>query len=275
VSAAGPWRAGLLALAFSVSLGLLDWATGLEASFAVFYLAPVAYATWYGGRTLGFVVAGVATTVWYEANDLVGQQFSHPATAVWNATTRLGFFLVTVLLLARLRRDLGQEADHARRDFLTGTANARAFRAILETEATRASAGRAGLSLAYVDLDDFKAVNDTLGQVAAAIARNVRGDDVVARLGGDEFAVILPRCDGAGARLTVDRVHAAVLDVARGYAVPVGVSIGVVSFAPGAADAAAMVRAADAAMYAAKRAGKNRVEYRVDACATATEGGRS
>lgn len=92
----------------------------------------------------------------------------------------------------------------AREDFLTGVLNSRAFYEMAQVEMARAARQDSPLSLAYIDLDDFKEVNDTLGHstgdrvlqaVAATIMEDIRLTDAVARLGGDEFAILLSGSD--------------------------------------------------------------------------------
>jgi diguanylate cyclase (GGDEF)-like protein len=125
-----------------------------------------------------------------------------------------------------------------------------------------------------VDLDDFKHVNDSYGhqqgdevlaQVAGVLRDATRELDTAARYGGEELAVILPQTDGAGAALLAERMRAAVasLQVPRvggKGTLSVTASFGVASIPENAGDRSGLIAAADAALYSAKRAGKNRVE---------------
>ena len=163
-------------------------------------------------------------------------------------------------------RDLAQQAST---DALTGLANRSAFTAALER---CLAAGPPAPALLFLDLDDFKSVNDGCGHaagdqllrsVADRMRSAVRSGDVCARLGGDEFAVLLADGDAASAleiatRL-VQRVSAPV--VLAGRPTRVGASVGVVCGPPDAGlDAEQLVQRADVAMYAAKARGKNRVQ---------------
>lgn len=159
-------------------------------------------------------------------------------------------------------------------DGLTGLANRRTFDQALEA-ALKPEAGDEPVSLLLIDVDHFKAFNDTYGhqagdgclrQVAAALQGHAtRPDDLAARYGGEEFALVLPRTDAAGARLLAERIRAAVADLAMPHAASptaahVTVSIGGTTVRPGEGLApAAVVELADQALYAAKRAGRNRV----------------
>jgi diguanylate cyclase (GGDEF)-like protein len=159
-------------------------------------------------------------------------------------------------------------------DELTGLANARAFRSILERELERSRRFRSPLGLVMVDLDDFKQVNDRHGhqqgdEVLASVAgvlRDLSRDiDAPARYGGEELAVVLPQTDAEGAALLAERMREAVerLRVPRvggGGSLRVTASFGVASVPESAAGREELVAAADAALYRAKRGGKNRVE---------------
>jgi diguanylate cyclase (GGDEF)-like protein/PAS domain S-box-containing protein len=153
-------------------------------------------------------------------------------------------------------------------DGLTGLMNRRAFEAALAQRlAAAARAGRAG-ALLYIDLDNFKAVNDTLGHaagdavlrdVATILRRGVRAGDLVARLGGDEFAIWLDDTgtEGAGAKAKeLESLAAPLGALSADPARPLGLSIGVTPCEPGRGAAAALMAEADAGMYEAKRARK-------------------
>jgi diguanylate cyclase (GGDEF)-like protein/PAS domain S-box-containing protein len=170
-------------------------------------------------------------------------------------------------------RDVTQRKEHedslaraALTDPLTGLANRAAFR----TELTRQVAASAGGCVAVFDLDHFKRVNDRHGHAAgddvlrrfAAIARAaVRDQDTVARMGGEEFAIILPDASIEQARLVCDRLRAAVgatRFAVDGGVIAVTVSGGVACYRAGEPDDA-VLHAADAALYRAKNAGRDRL----------------
>ncbi len=163
----------------------------------------------------------------------------------------------------------------ATRDGLTSVANRRSFDDTLNTEWRRATRESRALSLLMIDVDFFKPYNDTYGhqggdeclrQVAAAMTNVVkRASDCVARYGGEEFAVLLPATDPAGASIVAERIRAAVETLklphnASKIADHVTVSIGAASLLVGNEGlSAGLVAAADAALYRAKHAGRNRV----------------
>ena len=159
-------------------------------------------------------------------------------------------------------------------DELTGLANVRAFTSILDRELERSRRFDTPLGLVMLDIDDFKQVNDTYGhqqgdevlaQVAGVLRDLSRDLDVPARYGGEEMAVVLPQTDAAGAALLAERMRKAVeaLQVSQiggGGMLGVTASFGVASVPDTASDRDGLIAAADAALYEAKRGGKNRVE---------------
>ncbi len=177
-------------------------------------------------------------------------------------------------LTVRLAAANGELARLSSLDGLTGLSNRRAFDEALRTHASELATGTAPLSLCMVDVDFFKAFNDHRGHqagdeclrvVAARLgAEAVGATEVAARYGGEEFALILPAHDADAALLRAEGVRAAVEGArfehgASPVAPTVTVSVGVATLPPGESDGAALVAAADRALYAAKRAGRNRV----------------
>ncbi len=188
-------------------------------------------------------------------------------------------------LLARMERTLRLTQRHlqlremAQTDTLTGLANLRAFRARLEEEVKRARRYHTPLTCVMADMDDLKPVNDELGHaagdraiaaVADVIREELRETDFGARYGGDEFVVLLPHTTGAEGRIFAERVCSRLQQSAleaAGRRVPLGASFGVAEL-PGEAGEEVgdmLVRRADEALYAAKRAGRGRVAEWSDA----------
>jgi diguanylate cyclase (GGDEF)-like protein len=166
-------------------------------------------------------------------------------------------------------------------DDLTGLANARAFWAILGRELERSRRFDSSLGLVMLDIDDFKQVNDlhghqrgdeVLAHVAEVLRKLSRDIDTTARYGGEELALILPETDLDGAALLAERVREAIESIhvagARGSgSLQVTASFGVAAAPQNGSEREALVAAADAALYRAKRAGKNRVETTLGAVA--------
>jgi diguanylate cyclase (GGDEF)-like protein/PAS domain S-box-containing protein len=154
--------------------------------------------------------------------------------------------------------------DLALRDPLTGLANRRLLKELLDTDLARTQRGGSPLAVAYLDLDDFKIVNDSHGheagdivlcETARRLLATVRGADIVARLGGDEFVIVYEPDDPSSENL-VQRLEDALSEPIRvriGHSVTCAASIGVADTRVTGYDAAALLAAADAAMYRVKR----------------------
>lgn len=173
----------------------------------------------------------------------------------------------------RLVRERERFAQQAVTDDLTGLHNRRAFDERLLEEVARAGRYGSPLSLAMLDIDGFKQINDGYGHsagdsllraVGVLLKSELRTTDIAVRYGGDEFALILPNTPKTDAWAVAEKVRASLrtlaVDAGKGKAVGSTVSIGVASFGEGCPDAPALLQAADAALYQAKRAGRDRVE---------------
>lgn len=178
----------------------------------------------------------------------------------------------------RLRVERDRALAEAFTDPLTGLHNRRAFKKAVERELTRIRGyrtkrdqDRAALCLAFVDLDNFKAVNDTHGHdagdrvlldVARLVRARVRESDVVARWGGDEFAIMLLEPEGDGILPIATRLVEEVSALSEKWpGTGLGCSIGIASYGYPPPSLEVALNAADRAMYRAKQAGKNRVEW--------------
>ena len=182
---------------------------------------------------------------------------------------------------ARLERERDQFSIQASSDPLTGVANRREFERVLDQQLRLARRYGFRVSIAMLDLDHFKRLNDTFGhqagdevlrQAAAVVRQNVRASDTVARYGGEEFVIVMPNTSLGGAASLANRVRAA-LDAHivefEGRDIFVTMSVGVAVYDPrSGASATELVGAADAALYEAKHAGRNAVRLgRVQATA--------
>jgi diguanylate cyclase (GGDEF)-like protein len=272
--AGGSLVAEAAALAASiVALGALDVATGTDVAFSVFYLLPVSLGARSGRRALALGTCAFAATTWVVADQVAGAEYSSWLVTAWNGTSRLVVFALVVTLLGSLRRALAHADDLSRTDSLTGACNQRHFVEMAEQERLRARRNGQPLSVVYIDLDDFKAVNDVSGHlagdqllrdVAGVLLQNVRLSDVVGRLGGDEFAVLLPETDTAGAEAVAGKLQAALRAVfATRSSVPVSASLGVASFSRAPDSFDALLSAADGLMYEVKAEGKDGMRTRV------------
>jgi diguanylate cyclase (GGDEF)-like protein len=265
---------------------MLDRRAGAEVALALVHMAIVALASWRFRPAGRWATVGLATAGW-SAAQLVATGAAvtdtPPEALGWHVGLRLaalGSVAATVgagrAAVRRLLRTEGalalsllRERDSARRDRLTRLWNSRYLHETLEREIYRCRRYGRPFGLLVVDLDGFKAVNDTAGHeagdrvlqvVGRVIRENCRATDTPARLGGDEFAVILPEAS----RLTVPRYALKLVDLIGRAPFPPGLprvtaSVGAIAFERAPESVEAALGAADEAMYAAKRDGKNRV----------------
>ena len=237
------------------------------ARFGILYTIPVLLVTWTEGLAWGIVFA-VATTVFREA--IAWVQMPADTPMLWRVMNGLAYLAVLGVAMAglqTLRRSQAQLARLVTQDSLTNVLNARAFADRLGQELDRNRRYPRPLSLMYMDLDNFKVINDTHGHqtgdavlrlVADAMRSSVRQADVVGRLGGDEFAVLMPETDAPLADAAAKRLVVGLRTVFKGTPT-VTASIGVVSCAATDASTDDLLRRADQAMYDAKKSGKDRV----------------
>jgi diguanylate cyclase (GGDEF)-like protein len=271
------WQVGVAAALLAILLGIANFASGVEISFALFYMLPVTIAAWLASRRVSIGVALVTVAVWFISNRLAGQQYSSVPVFLWNVVTGAGFYLVLALSLSALRRSLAalrssleREASLARSDALTGIKNGRAFYELATIELGRAVRYHRPITFAYVDADGFKTVNDTMGHrtgdrvlcaVATTLDASLRRTDLVARLGGDEFAMLLPETDETVAREVLRKVNEELGETMRRGSWNVTFSVGVVTCRDVIPSVDDLVQAGDRMMYEAKHTGKNAMVF--------------
>lgn len=180
-------------------------------------------------------------------------------------------FLVIVRDITHDRQIQQQIRDGSSRDELTGMLNRRSVLHTGSVELSRAHRYKRPLSVAILDADHFKAVNDTHGHMAGdAVLRHLaatwqghlRVSDTLGRYGGEEFLLLLPEIDLASAVLVADRLRAetqAAICMFEGTRIPITISAGVAALTEETADLVALIEAADRALYRAKETGRNRV----------------
>jgi len=263
------WIAGVLGV---VVIGSVDYFSGTELRVFPLYYAPISLVAWYRGHSGAVIVAALCGVSWLGSNLLAGLHFSSAGIWVANTLVQGASFAIVGLLIAKLRAALIRERGLSRTDPLTSLLNSRAF--YEEGGRLLALCRRNGrpITMAYIDLDDFKTVNDRQGhqagddllrRVAELLAASIRPSDISARLGGDEFAVLLPEAGRYEAAVTLERLRSLLADTFGSSQCAVTVSIGGVTFVTAPDSVEDMVQQADSRMYMAKTTGKNRIHLEI------------
>ena len=260
-----------ISLLLVMLLGVIDHLTGYDISFSIFYLLPVVLVSWFDKKSHAVIISILSAEVWLMADIYSGHIYSHPAIPAWNSIMRLGFFLIVAFSLLEIKKLLEKEQTSARTDFLTGVANSRAFYSFAQIEIDRSVRFSRAFTIAYIDIDNFKQVNDTRGHiqgdnllqsVAKTIKDNIRSIDIVSRLGGDEFAILFSETNEENAKTALNKVQKELLSIVKDNNWPVTFSIGAVTCCK-SCDLDELIKEADKLMYTVKESGKNRIEYKI------------
>jgi diguanylate cyclase (GGDEF)-like protein len=260
--------AGILSIAL---IGLFDYLTGNEVAFSLFYLVPIALATLALGRRAGLVMSFASAVTLLAAEIAAGHNYSHPFVYVLNTLIRTLFYGVVAYLIGELQKSRKEEQLAARTDFITGAINARYFNELLQMEISRIRRYPHPITLVYMDVDNFKLVNDLFGHkigdevlrcIVSELKSQLRSTDTIARLGGDEFVLLLPSTRQGEARLVVSKVYANLLETMKQRNWPVTFSMGAVTceFSPYSAEQ--LINIADEVMYEVKNSTKNDIRFR-------------
>ncbi len=253
-------------------VGVLDVLTGNEISLAFFYLMPVAFVAWFTGRWNGILYAVVSVLIERIASALGGAPVGISVTPYWNSTVLLLFFLVVVYLLTEFKNRLEREEILSRTDPLTEVANSRYFYTLAEMEIERLSRYEHPFTVAYMDVDNFKGINDRFGHragdellcvVANTMQNNLRITDTVARLGGDEFIILLPETKGEGALTIFFRLRQLLMSAMETRGWDVTFSVGAITFISPPMSVDSMIKSVDHLMYTVKTSGKDRIQHEI------------
>jgi len=254
-------------------LGFLDYysdtITGVDYTLAFFYLLPVSFVAWFAGLEAGIAISLVCILT----KMFVLLSSVEPLSLVlWKNGTSLAFFVVITILIAKIRQLLEHERILSRTDHLTGAVNARAFLEALKNEIYRQGRHYHPFGLAYIDVDNFKEINDIFGHkagdivlktVVETISEKLRRTDMIARLGGDEFAILLPDTDEAAGPSAIGKIREQLNITMQQYSLSATFSIGLLSCTEPPESADEVITLADNLMYEVKKNGKNGVRHAV------------
>jgi diguanylate cyclase (GGDEF)-like protein len=260
-------KAGLLVVTGTLTVGAATLRLSLEAHLALSLtlLVPTLLIAWYLGLGWGLAAATFVVLSWFIA-DLIAVVETVPPWVVYvNAAVRLLVFCLMAYLAASLRRAYREQRMLATQDPLTGLANRRQFMVIAESERRRAARSRNPMTLAFLDLDGFKQLNDSEGHrrgdealrlFGRHLRERLRSMDCAARVGGDEFVVLLPDTDAHGGPQVIAELQKTATEALAASGFGLGASAGVVTFQTVPASVDDMLQAADRLMYEAKTQGR-------------------
>jgi diguanylate cyclase (GGDEF)-like protein len=268
LSSRSPVTVIIISLCLLTLLGWIDYITG-DYSLIVFYLVPVSIVAWFVNRPAGILFCFLSLAVRFIADESPSS-FSMQNTAMhyWNECVELMFLLIMSLLFSTLRQTLETEKSLASIDPLTGVLNRRAFFESAEYEINRSVRYGHPITVAYIDLDNFKVINDRLGHaigdkllvsVSKTISDNIRSTDIIARFGGDEFVILLPETPSDAALPSLGKIRDLLKQAMQSNRWDVTFSIGAVTYLKPPATAEEIVKRADTLMYDVKRSGKDRL----------------
>lgn len=264
------WAVWSICISSALLLGTLRTKTDAELAFASLVLLPVLVIAWIGGRWNGLIMAFLGAVMWAVTDIATERQFSASWIPWVNAATRFVTYALVAVLAAKVRLQLERENKNATSDSLTGLKNRRALLVAGEAEVERSKRYGHSLAVIFLDLDNFKQLNDTSGHdagdaalqaTAKALLGDLRSSDRIARLGGDEFAILLPEVGYEEAVETGRKIFIAINIALREFPAVTG-SIGVAWFGKIDRDFPEMLKAADELMYEVKASGKSNVRSR-------------
>ncbi|MCB1179354.1 MAG: GGDEF domain-containing protein [Leptospiraceae bacterium] len=253
-----------------VLLGIIDYLIGYEISFSIFYLIPISLSVFYSGFRLSIIVSILSAIIWFLADKESGHIYNNLLIPFWNAIMRFGYFFLHSLFLERFINLYIKVLNDSMTDSLTGCKNSRFFYKLFEMELNKAKRTLRPYTVVYIDLDNFKLMNDTYGHlegdsllklISEKVKLHIRPSDVFARLGGDEFALLFPESDHNQSNKLITRLRTLVIEeiVKRNW--PVTLSIGAITFKTNKYSINEMMKLADDLMYKVKNNGKNNIEH--------------
>lgn len=255
-----------------VLIGYIDYCVPPEIYLSFFYLLPIYSLTWFVGRKAG-IVAALVSAIASSATHLINEDANPFFLMIFfcNSCLNLSLFIILSTLIFEFHHFREEEKKQARIDKVTGLANKRLFFELAHLEIKKSNRYRHPLTVIYMDVDDFKKINDLLGRtigdqllktVAETIKSNIRETDIIGRIGDDDFSILLPGSGYEPAQIVISRVQSELLKVMHKNDWQITFSIGAVTFISPPKSVEEMLQPADRLMYLVKNEGKNHLKHK-------------
>lgn len=252
-------------------IGVIDYLTGPAITFALIYLIPVSTLAWLNDRRVTIVLASSLTAMTWITVDYFSERFSLSIIAYsWNFFSRFAILIIVTIILSALKQSLIDAHRLSRRDPLTNALNKRGFMELAEHEIHRSTRSGNALTIAFLDVDNFKAINDTFGHstgdklltiIVESLHLHTRKSDLIGRVGGDEFVILLPDTGQDAARVIIAKSIGLLMEEIDKLNFPVTFSLGVLTCIQPPESVDAMIGIADKLMYKVKASSKNAIVF--------------
>jgi diguanylate cyclase (GGDEF)-like protein len=252
-------------------LGYLDFITG-PYSFLIFYVIPIFLSAWFIDKGFGLTVALACVSASIVANMAQGATDHGVWYFFWDTIAGSVYLVLLSLMFSTMKEKHDREKGLAHLDPLTGALNRDRFYELAAYEIQKAQRYGRPFTAAYLDLDNFKFVNDRFGHpvgdevlqvFARTVRENTRTTDLLTRMGGDEFVILFPETGTEGAGIALRHIHRKFLAEMESVSWNVTFSAGLITYNTPPASVEEMIKKADDLMYAAKKSGRNATRQQV------------
>lgn len=238
--------------------------------FEPLFVLPIVVISWYSTKQVVLLFATFTTAIVLITISIINKSSLDLSVLIYYGIPHFLSYIVLALLITNFKNVYKQENIAADTDVLTGICNARKFYVLLANEILRSSRFNHVFTLAYIDVDDFKLINDSLGhaigdkllvEVANSLKHTLRKTDTVARLGGDEFVCLLPETEQVDAKVAFSKMSELLNEKMGLQDWKVTFSIGIVTFESLPEDINEAIKISDELMYSVKNNTKNNIAY--------------
>lgn len=255
------------------SLFIFDYYLDRRISLILFYIFPVYLSTWYFGKYYGLAISFICSTGWLIADILpIKGCNAIPFITFWNFAANTGIFVVATFTIDKLNSSRRNAKELTRTDPVTKAANRKNLLEAIEYELKRMNRYKRPFTIAYIGLDDFRQLCQSMGRTAgnnllkdfvSTLVSNIRSSDLVARATRDEFAVLLPETNEDQAQAVIRKLFASLENMLHDKKSGVSFGVGVVTFIRAPATVTDILHKVIYMMHAAKRDGKNSMRFLV------------